>query len=130
FLSHALVEGDWRHRHQFLEDNDELLTEARQWEERSRRRDLVIDEEAIYAFYDERIPAEVLSAGHFEAWWKKQRRSDPELLTFTREMLLPGAGEVSESDFPTTWHQGEVELALTYEFSPGAASDGVTVHVP
>jgi ATP-dependent helicase HrpA len=128
FIRHALVEGDWQTRHHFFRDNALLREELAEVEERARRRDLLVGDEEIYAFYDTRIPPEVLSARHFDGWWKKQRHRTPDLLTFTRADLLrtaDGAG-----DQPDTWRSGDLALPLTYRFEPGAVDDGLTVHVP
>ncbi|MEE6272085.1 ATP-dependent RNA helicase HrpA [Georgenia sp. MJ206] len=130
FIRHALVGGEWRTHHEFFARNRELLAEAEELEHRARRRGLVIDAEGLADFYDERLPEGIVTARHFDAWWKKARRDEPELLTFTRELLLPDADAVSGTDFPDTWHQGDLTLPLTYQFEPGADADGVTVHVP
>ncbi|MPV88905.1 DUF3418 domain-containing protein [Georgenia ruanii] len=130
FIRHALVGGEWRTHHQFYARNRELLAEAGEYEARARRRDLVIDEDGLFAFYDERLPDSIVSARHFDAWWKQARPDDPELLTFTLDLLVPDAGAVSGADFPDTWHQGDLTLPLTYQFQPGSYADGVTVHVP
>src|SRR5699024_9434356 len=86
--------------------------------------------EELFAFYDARIPADVTSARHFDSWWKRARRDQPELLDFTAEFLIADADAVSAADFPTTWTQGDLTLPLTYQFEPGSDADGVTVHVP
>ncbi|MDM8085209.1 ATP-dependent RNA helicase HrpA [Cellulomonas cellasea] len=131
FIRHALVEGEWTTHHEFFHENRRLLKEAESLEARARRRDLVVDDEVLFAFYDERIPADVVSARHFDTWWKTARRSDPDLLTFTRELLVADDDAViSEADFPATWPQGDLELPLTYQFEPGTDADGVTVHIP
>ncbi|MFC4554867.1 ATP-dependent RNA helicase HrpA [Georgenia faecalis] len=130
FLRHALVEGEWRTHHEFFARNRALLAEAAELENRTRRRDLVVGPDALFDFYDERIPDSVVSARHFDSWWKKARRETPDLLTFTRELLVPEAGTVSGADFPDTWRQGDLTLPLTYQFEPGTQADGVTVHVP
>ncbi|MFI2753958.1 ATP-dependent RNA helicase HrpA [Cellulomonas sp. P22] len=131
FIRHALVEGEWTTHHEFFHENRRLLAEAESLEARARRRDLVVDDEVLFAFYDERIPADVVSARHFDQWWKTARRTDPDLLSFTRELLVADEGAtVSDADFPSTWPQGDLELPLTYQFEPGADADGVTVHVP
>ncbi len=131
FVRHALVEGDWTTHHAFARDNAALLEEVADVERRARRRDLVVDDEVLLAFYDARVPAEVTSARHFDAWWKRERRDRPDLLSFTREMLLsPQAAAVSAQDFPGTWRQGDLELAVTYQFAPGTPEDGVSVTVP
>ncbi|QLL05311.1 ATP-dependent RNA helicase HrpA [Mycobacterium vicinigordonae] len=129
FVRHALVEGDWQTRHQFFADNARLRAALKELEERARRRDLLVGDDDIYALYDTRIPADIVSARHFDGWWKKQRRRTPDLLTFTREDLLH-TGNAGADDRPDTWRSGDAALPLTYRFEPGAADDGVTVHVP
>ena len=127
FIRHALVEGDWQTRHHFFRDNARLRAELEEIEERARRRDLLVGDDDIYALYDARIPTDIVSARHFDAWWKKQRHKTPDLLTFTRDDLLRSE---DGADNPDTWQTGDLELPLTYRFEPGAADDGVTVHVP
>ncbi len=129
FIRHALVEGDWQTRHRFFRDNAALRAELEELEERARRRDLLVGDDDLHAFYDARIPAEVVSARHFDAWWKKRRHTAPELLTLTREDLLR-TDFGADGDRPDTWRTGDVALPLSYRFEPGAADDGVTVHVP
>jgi len=129
FIRHALVEGDWQNRHFFFRDNARLWAELEELEERARRRDLLVSDDAVYAFYDARIPADVVSAHDFDAWWKKQRHRTPDLLTFTRDDLLR-SDDAAGAGRPDTWELGDVALPLTYRFQPGAADDGVTVHVP
>ncbi|EEP74407.1 ATP-dependent helicase hrpA [Micromonospora sp. ATCC 39149] len=131
FIRHALVEGDWSTHHQFWRDNQKLLTEIEELENRARRRDILVDDETIFAFYDERIPADVVSGRHFDAWWKQTRRERPDLLTFTRELLVnAGRGGVDEADYPDEWRADGVTLPLTYTFDPGTPTDGVTVDIP
>jgi ATP-dependent helicase HrpA len=131
FIRHALVEGDWDTHHEFFRANTALLQRLSELEERARRRDIVVDEEDLVAFYDARVPAEVVSQRHFDSWWKTARRETPELLTFTEDLLTrDSADEVSASDYPRVWHQGGLELPVTYQFEPGSAADGVTVHIP
>ena len=131
FIRHALVEGDWRTQHRFFHDNRALLAEAEEWEHRARRRDIVVDDETLLEFYDRRVPAEVVSGGHFDSWWKKARRAQPDLLTFSAEELLTErAGGVSEADYPGSWRLSGLELPLAYHFEPGAPDDGVTVRIP
>ena len=128
FIRHALVEGEWQTRHHFFADNALLRAEVAELEERARRRDLLVGDDEIYAFYDTRIPAEVVSARHFDGWWKKQRHRTPDLLTMTRADLLRVAD--ADADRPDHWRCEDLSLPLTYRFEPGAADDGVTVHVP
>ena len=127
FITGALVEGDWATRHEFFRRNQRLLHEARDLEDRARRRGIVADDAARFGFFDQRIPKDVTSARHFDAWWKTARAQAPDLLTFTlADLVDPAADEVSPGDYPGTWG----ELPLSYEFAPGEADDGVTVDVP
>ncbi len=131
FIRHALVEGDWDTPHAFFHDNARALAEVEELEHRARRRDILVDDEVIVDFYDQRVGPEVVSARHFDSWWKKTRRRQPDLLTFDRATLVSAtAGAVSAADFPDVWRQGGLELALRYRFEPGAPDDGVTVEVP
>ncbi|MGB3827763.1 MAG: ATP-dependent RNA helicase HrpA [Ornithinimicrobium sp.] len=129
FIRTALVEGDWDARHEFLRHNRALLGELSDLEARARRRNIVVDDETLVAFYDQRVPAHVVSGAHFDRWWKKNARADPDLLTFTEDLLVAGDG-VSDRDFPGSWCHRDLELRLTYHFEPGAADDGMSVHVP
>ncbi|MFR9779013.1 ATP-dependent RNA helicase HrpA [Micromonospora sp. MS34] len=131
FIRHALVEGDWQTHHQFWRDNQRLLAEVEELENRARRRDILVDDETIFQFYDQRIPADVVSGRHFDTWWKKIRRERPDLLTYTRELLInSGRGGVDETDYPDEWRADGVTLPLTYTFDPTAPTDGVTVDIP
>ncbi|MFN2560353.1 MAG: ATP-dependent RNA helicase HrpA [Jatrophihabitans sp.] len=128
FLRHALVDGDWETRHHFFRDNQALRAELEEIEERARRRDLLADDDEIYAYYDARVPASVVSARHFDTWWKKARHTTPDLLTMTRDDLL--RRDDADVEQPDTWHAGDLALPVSYRFEPGAEDDGVTVHVP
>ncbi|WP_404383469.1 ATP-dependent RNA helicase HrpA [Knoellia locipacati] len=131
FIRNALVEGDWDTHHRFWKANTALLQRLSELEERARRRDLIVDDEVVFEFYDAGIPPDVTSVRHFDRWWKGEQRRRPDLLTFTEELLTrDDADTVSAGDYPRTWRQGDVELDVTYQFSPGDAADGVTVHVP
>ncbi|MGW2794462.1 ATP-dependent RNA helicase HrpA [Streptomyces sp. NPDC001251] len=131
FIRNALVEGDWRTHHKFFADNRKLLTEVEELEHRARRRDILVDDETLYDFYDRRVPEHVVSGAHFDSWWKHKKRDEPELLDFEREMLInEKAGAVTKDDYPDSWRQGPLKFRVTYQFEPGADADGVTVHVP
>jgi ATP-dependent helicase HrpA len=131
FIEHALVAGDWSGRHRFVARNAALLAEVRALEDRARRRDLLVPDDRLVAFFDARLPTDVASAPEFDRWWRKARADRPDLLTFARaDVIDPEAAAVEGEDFPTTWLQGDLELAVSYTFGPGADDDGVTVHVP
>ncbi|MDT0445124.1 ATP-dependent RNA helicase HrpA [Streptomyces johnsoniae] len=131
FLRNALVEGDWRTRHQFFHDNRKLLAEVEELEHRARRRDILVDDETLYDFYDQRVPDHVVSGAHFDSWWKKKRQAEPDLLSFEKSMLINEQAErVTKADYPDTWRQGRLTFPVTYQFEPGADADGVTVHLP
>lgn len=127
FIRHALVEGEWQTKHHFFRDNTRLREELEEVEERARRRDLLVGDDEVFAFYASRIPETVVSARHFDAWWRKQRQRTPDLLTMTRDDLLRQDGA---DELPDEWQAGDLALPLTYRFEPGAADDGITVHVP
>ncbi|MEU7213680.1 ATP-dependent RNA helicase HrpA [Streptomyces sp. NPDC044989] len=131
FIRNALVEGDWRTHHKFFADNRKLLTEVEELEHRARRRDILVDDETLYDFYDQRVPEHVVSGAHFDSWWKHKRHEQPDFLDFEREMLInEKAGAVTKDDYPDSWRQGPLKFRVTYQFEPGADADGVTVHVP
>jgi ATP-dependent RNA helicase HrpA len=132
FIRHALVHGEWFSRHRFLAENQRLLEEAEELEHRARRRDIVVDEQTLFDFYDARVGAEVVSGAHFDSWWKKERHRRPDLLTFDPAMLThDSADEVREEDFPERWQQGEgLTFPISYHFEPGAVDDGLTIDVP
>jgi ATP-dependent helicase HrpA len=142
FIRHALVEGEgdldkldqrvWA----FDRANRALRKELAELEERTRRRDILFDDEAVFDFYNRRVPPEVASTRDFEGWWKKARVETPDLLTMTAENLVDSADEdeddrlLSLSKYPSSWLQGDQTLSLSYRFEPGAEDDGVTVAVP
>ena len=134
FIRHALVEGDWQTSHRFFAENRRLLAEAAELEHRVRRRGLVVGEDELFAFYDARIPADVVSAQHFDTWWKQARRADPDQLTFKPgDLLSEDAAQVAVDSYPDIWTSqsaGLRALPLSYAFEPGSETDGVTVDIP
>ncbi len=136
FIRHALVDGEWyagaqSSPHAFDRSNTQLRRELEQLEERTRRRDIVSDDEAIFEFYDERIPAHVASTRDFEGWWKEKRPTDPHFLHLRREALLESDDDtVDDQEYPRQWQHGDQTLKLKYRFDPTAEDDGVTVNVP
>ncbi|GAA4881998.1 ATP-dependent RNA helicase HrpA [Actinomycetospora straminea] len=128
FVRHALVQGEWNTRHAFVTRNRERLEQVEEMERRARR-ELAVDEETIYAFYDARVPADVVSVRHFDRWWQKASRRDPHLLDLDPQALLAGEAPTAEQ-YPDTWTSGGLTLPLSYAYQPGAETDGVTVSVP
>ncbi|MGX1475788.1 UNVERIFIED_CONTAM: ATP-dependent helicase HrpA [Streptomyces canus] len=131
FIRNALVEGDWRTHHKFFADNRKLLSEVEELEHRARRRDIVVDDDTLFDFYDQRVPEHVVSGAHFDSWWKRKRHEQEDYLDFERAMLIRESAEaVTKADYPDSWRQGPLKFRVTYQFEPGADADGVTVHIP
>jgi ATP-dependent helicase HrpA len=136
FVRHALVEGEWdpsrlpQNVTAFLRQNHELRRRLEKLEERERRRDILAGDEAVFSFYDARIPADVFDVRSFEAWWRDALTRTPKLLTMRESDLVEGQATADARDFPTRWTQGDQTLNLAYRFEPGAPDDGVTVVVP
>jgi ATP-dependent helicase HrpA len=131
FLHGALVAGTIATRGRFLEHNRALVEQITSLEDRARRRDIFAGDDALYAFYAARVPAEVHDTVSFEAWRRQAEASHADLLRATRgDLMREGAADLDPASFPDTWRAGDVELPLTYRFEPGHAADGVTVEVP
>lgn len=131
FIRSALVEGEWETKHAFFKQNRKLLQEVEELEHKSRRRDILVDDDELFDFYDQRVGTAVVSGRHFDTWWKKASQDNPELLNFEKEMLFKGdASHVTDLDYPNFWHQNGLKLKLSYQFEPGEDNDGVTVHLP
>jgi ATP-dependent helicase HrpA len=127
FITHALVEGDWQTHHKFFARNQQTLADAEDLERKARRRGLIADDTALFAFYDRRIPAEVISARHFDTWWKQARAADPALLDLSpADLIAVSAEEISPDNYPARW----ADLPVSYEFAPGEPDDGVSVDIP
>src|SRR5258705_8452413 len=130
FIRHALVEGDWETHHAFFAENRRLLDEVEELENRARRRDILVDDETLFEFYDKRIAEEVVSGRHFDSWWKQIRRDQPDLLTFDPAMLVNAAADaVRHEQYPDAWEQDGRRFPPTYQFEPGTRADGVTVPI-
>jgi len=131
FIRSALVEGEWETKHKFFKLNRSLLQEVEELEHKSRRRDILVDDEDLFEFYDQRVGTEVVSGRHFDTWWKATSQKSPELLNFEKEMLFKAdTSHVTDLDYPNFWYQNGIKLKLSYQFEPGEDSDGVTVHIP
>jgi ATP-dependent helicase HrpA len=136
FVRHALVEGEWdparidKRVSAFWRSNHELRKRLEKLEERERRRDILAGDEAVFRFYDERIPADVFDVRSFETWWREALQTTPKLLVMREADLLDDEARADQNEFPTRWNQGDQVLGLAYRFEPGAADDGVSVVVP
>jgi len=131
FIRHALVQGEYRSEAPFFLHNRELLEEVALLEAKSRRRDILVDEETLFAFYDERLPQEIYSGKAFEKWRRQAERETPRLLFLDRDTLMQHeAGEVTANRFPELFRYEGLPLPLEYHFEPGHPADGVTVRVP
>ena len=133
FIRHALVLGEWRHDHEPLRRNQELLDSLREREDRARMREVALDLDAVVAFYDARIPANVTSGRRFDAWWRRERRTSPELLDLPLDLVADPRLLPREDDFPSAWPpipEVDADLEVTYRFDPVDPRDGVTVRVP
>ncbi|REJ04252.1 ATP-dependent RNA helicase HrpA [Microbacterium bovistercoris] len=136
FVRHALVEGEWdpsridKRVSAFWRANAELRRRLEKLEERERRRDILAGDEAVFRFYDERIPAEVYDVRSFEKWWREALAQTPKLLVMRESDLVDDDERADRSEFPTRWPQGDQVLGLAYRFEPGAPDDGVSVVIP
>ena len=128
FVWHALVEGDWHTHHVFVERNLAFVEHVHAMQARVRRDDL-LDDETVEAFFDAMVDASVVSARHFDRWWNRVGAEQPHLLDLTDELVATHAG-VRLADYPDTWVADGIELALTYRYDPGRPLDGVNVHIP
>lgn len=135
FIRKGLIEGDWHERFGFLEHNAAVIDEAEELASRTRNRRVLDQDDALYEFFDERIPEGITSAADFRGWWKKQKRRDAHLLDLTTSVLLSDDSEELTasvaSDFPMEWELADGTRAkLRYSFDPGSTEDGVTVEIP
>ena len=131
FIRSALAEGQLQTQEAFFVANQKLLEDIESLEHKSRRRDILVDEQVLVDFYEPRIPQGIYNAQLFFGWWKKAKREQPDLLDFSKALLMQrNADHISTLDFPDTWHKGNLRLQLSYHFEPAAADDGVSVHIP
>lgn len=131
FIRSALVEQELGQNEGFLHYNQELIEDIQVLENKSRRRDILVDEQTLFEFYDKKIPQDVNNRAAFKKWWKGQKQKDKRFLHMSREELMQhGADHVTEFDYPDTWQQENLLLPLAYHFDPGQAVDGVAVQIP
>lgn len=131
FIREGLVRGEIQSRARCLKANSELLDQLDELEAKARRRDILADEETLFAFYDARIPAEIHQTATFDSWYKINSSKDPQLLIMREEdVLAREANEVTAAHYPDKLQLGELQLPLTYHFEPNHLRDGVTLRVP
>jgi ATP-dependent helicase HrpA len=131
FIREALVQGQWETNLTFLDANHKMIAKVEELEHKSRRQDVLVDDELIYAFYDQQIPADVCSGRLLEAWYKNEVKRQPSLLVLSREELMRHeAAGITTQAFPKTIRLGGTDCTATYLHQPGDARDGVTVTVP
>lgn len=131
FIREGLVPGEIETRGSFLSHNLRLVREIRELEHKTRRPDVLVDDEQIFAFYDEKLPADVCGTISFEAWRKEAEKKDPRLLYLSKEELMRhDATNATQQYYPKTLEMAGVTMALTYHFEPGSPRDGITLTVP
>ncbi|PKH32261.1 ATP-dependent RNA helicase HrpA [Shewanella sp. ALD9] len=131
FVRSALAEGQLQTKETFFVNNQKLLNDIESLEHKSRRRDILVDEQVLVDFYEPLIPVGIYNGPLFFAWWKKARQQTPDLLDYSQALLMQrSADHISALDFPEIWHKGNLGLTVSYHFEPGSIDDGVSVHIP
>jgi ATP-dependent helicase HrpA len=131
FIREALVAGEWDTKLPFLAHNQKLIRQVEELEHKARRQDVLVDDELIHAFYDQQLPADVVSGFSFERWYREEVKRQPKLLWLTREELMRHeAAGITTAAFPKTVRLGGVDCSASYLHDPGDPKDGVTVTVP
>jgi ATP-dependent helicase HrpA len=131
FVREALVNQELGLHEAFLQRNAARIDAVIDLEDKSRRRDILVDEETLVAFYAERVPEYANNKADFQKWWQQQRQRDPHYLDFDPEQLRrQNAEHVNDHNYPTQWTQGNIRLALDYHFEPNAPDDGVSLLIP
>ena len=131
FIREALVHGDWDSKLPFLSHNEKLIRQVQELEHKARRQDVLIDDELIFAFYDQQLPADVVSGASFERWYRDEVKRQPELLKLTRdELMRHEAAGITTNAFPKSIRLGGIDCSASYLHEPGDAKDGLTVTLP
>ena len=130
FIHHALIEGEWETHHAFFSQNEGVLDEVRRLGARQRR-DLFVEYDVLFDFYDQRLGDKVTSGADFDKWWNRERKKNPRLLDLKLDEIFQADEDTALDDaFPERWAAGDVEFSMDYEFDASSANDGVTVNVP
>jgi ATP-dependent helicase HrpA len=131
FIRSGLVEGEFNTKHAFFKQNMAEVERIHALEHKSRRRDILVSDDDLFAFYADIIPEQVCSGQHFDSWWKNARQQTPDLLTLTQERLMKHDAEaITAHSYPEFWSQGSFKFKLEYNFEPGKLDDGVTAIIP
>jgi len=131
FIREALVNGQVVLNEKFLKQNQALIEEIETLEAKARRRDILADEEELFAFYDKKLPSDIIDLVSFKYWWKHQKQKQPDYLTLRQEDLMQHQAEnITQNQFPDKWQQGNLSLPLEYVFEPSQSVDGINVIVP
>lgn len=131
FIREALVNGETKLNYDFLLHNYQLVDSIEQKESKSRRRDILVDEDALVDFYQERVPAHICTEASFSQWWKLESSKDNKHLDFDPDVLTKHQAEhVNSFNFPDVWIQNNITLGLSYHFEPNDIDDGISVLIP
>ncbi|WP_086931209.1 ATP-dependent RNA helicase HrpA [Agarilytica rhodophyticola] len=131
FLRQALVEGKYRGKGEFFKHNLQLIEDIHELEAKSRRRDIMVDEERIFEFYRTNVPAHISNLSGFEHWRKEAEKQDSKILFLSKEtLMLHDAGQISKQQFPNELSLGDYAVSVSYCFEPGKVNDGVNIQVP
>jgi ATP-dependent helicase HrpA len=131
FIREGLVGGEINSRARCLTANRQLLEKLDELEAKARRRDILADEEALFAFYDTRLPDNIHQTATFDSWYKTESTKNPHLLIMQEEdVLARDAREVTAAQYPNNLRIGELQLPLSYHFEPNHPRDGVTLRAP
>ncbi len=131
FIREGIVGGEWETKLPFIAANEKLIRQVEELEHKSRRQDVLVDDELIYAYYDQQLPAHICSGFECERWYREESKKNPDLLRLTREELMRHeAAGITTNAFPKTLRLGGVDCAVSYLHEPGDPRDGLTVSVP
>ena len=130
FIREALVNSQLTRKLPFIQHNLKLISDIQALEAKSRRRDILVDEEVLFEAYDRAIPEGIYNEKLLAGWWHKAAKKEPKLLFFERDDLIAGETEhITENEYPEFWRQGNLRLPLSYHFEPNAEDDGVSVNI-
>lgn len=131
YIRGAFVDREYSGHAAFFKHNEKLFTDIEKLEHQSRRQDVLVDDEVVYQFYEERIPKGIYNSQKFDSWRKQAEKENPELLFLSKDYLMQhSAGDITEEQYPKNLKVGNMSLPLSYHFEPGSEDDGVTLTVP